>query len=187
MRDGRIQQVDIPQRLYEEPANLFVAGFIGSPAMNLVEASIGADSVSFDKLGNVRIPLDRERRPRFGADGRVVLGIRPEAFEDAEFAERGLPQIDVRVEVVEELGSDAFVFFEIDAQPIVIEEAVAAGGDDDTSLLAGHDRALFAARVDPRTSARVGETVRLAVDPSRLHFFSPDTGESLLNERAVAA
>jgi multiple sugar transport system ATP-binding protein len=187
MRDGRLQQVDIPQRLYEEPANVFVAGFIGSPAMNLVEASIGADSVSFDKLGNIRIPLDRDRRPRFGADGRVVLGIRPEAFEDAAYASRSLPHIEVRVEVVEELGSDAFVFFEIDAQPIVIEEAVTVAGDDETSLLAGSNRALFAARVDPRTEARVGETIRLTVDPARMHFFEPESGASLLSERAVAA
>jgi multiple sugar transport system ATP-binding protein len=69
----------------------------------------------------------------------------------------------------------------------VIEEAVTAGGDDETSLLAGFDRALFAARVDARTKARVGQMIRLSVDPSRMHFFEPETGESLLSERAVAA
>jgi multiple sugar transport system ATP-binding protein len=182
MRDGRIQQVDIPQRLYEEPANVFVAGFIGSPAMNLAEAALRDGTIA---LGSTELPIERGRRPSAG-DGKVVVGIRPEAFEDAAFAPSGLPQLEVRAAVVEELGSDVFVFFELDAQPIVIEEAVAVA-DEETSLLADFDRALFAARVDPRTDARVGEPVRLAVDPSRFHFFAVDSGESLLSRRAVAA
>jgi multiple sugar transport system ATP-binding protein len=181
MRDGRIQQVDVPQKLYEEPANVFVAGFIGSPAMNLAEATVRDGTIA---LGSTELPLDRGRRPP--ADGKVVVGIRPEAFEDAAFAPSGLPQVEVRAAVVEELGSDAFVFFEVDAQPIVIEEAVAVA-DEETSLLADFDRALFAARVDPRTMANVGETVRLAVDPSRFHFFAAESGESLLTRQAVAA
>src|SRR5215216_8061795 len=97
MRDGHILQLDVPQRLYEAPDNLFVAAFIGSPPMNLVEASLGGDGVS---LAGYPIPLDRDRRPRFAEGGRAVLGIRPEAFEDAEFARPGLPQIEVKVDVV---------------------------------------------------------------------------------------
>jgi multiple sugar transport system ATP-binding protein len=182
MSEGRIQQVDVPQRLYEEPANLFVAGFIGSPAMNLVEASFGGDAVV---LGETSIPLDRDRRPQF-AGVKVILGIRPEAFEDAAFATPGLPQFDVRVEVVEELGADAFVFFEVDAKPIVVEEAVSTD-DEEANLLAARNRPLLAARVDPRTAARVGETIRLAVDPARFQFFAPDTGESLLGSQVTAA
>jgi len=114
--------------------------------------------------------------------GHAVVGIRPEAFEDAAFAPSNLPQIDVRVEVLEELGSDVFLFFEVDAEPVVVEDAVSdEGRDDDGTLIAGErDRALFAARVDARTKARVGQNVRLSVDPSRLYFFSPATGESLL-------
>src|SRR5688572_5401885 len=123
MREGRIQQVDVPQRLYDAPANLFVAAFIGSPAMNLVETNLGGDAVQL--LGQ-SIPLARERRPTFARAGHAVLGIRPEAFEDAEFAPPGRPHIDVRVEVVEELGSDAYVFFEVDAPPVDVEYAVAA-------------------------------------------------------------
>ena len=185
MRDGRVQQVDAPQKLYDDPANIFVAAFIGSPAMNLAEATIGADGVS---LWNFRIPLDPERRPRFGHEGRVVLGIRPEAFEDAAFAPSGLPQIDVRVEVIEELGSDAYVFFEVDAPAVVVEDAVSDDeGEIATLLAAANDRALFAARVDPRTQARVGSQLRLAVDASRLYFFAPETGESLLGKHPVAA
>ena len=183
MRDGRIQQVDIPQRLYEEPANVFVGAFIGSPSMNLVTGSLADGSVS---IGGLEVPLDRERRPT-AAGENVVVGIRPEAFEDAAFATSGLPQVEVRVEVVEELGSDAYVFFQIDAEAIVVEGATLDEGEDDGKLLAGGDRGLFAARVDPRTRARPGEPIRLAVDPSRFYFFSPTTGETLLERTAVAA
>ena len=185
MRDGRIQQVDVPQRLYDEPANVFVAAFIGSPAMNLAEGAVSGDTVT---MGSLSIPLARDRRPT-GLDGeRVIVGIRPEAFEDAEFAPADLPQIDVRVDVLEELGADAFVFFAVDAEAVEVEGAVSDEEEDETSLLAAdRDRKLFAARVDPRSKARVGETVRLAVEPSRLYFFSPDTGESLLGRPAAAA
>jgi multiple sugar transport system ATP-binding protein len=186
MRDGKMQQVDAPQRLYDEPANLFVAAFIGSPAMNLAETDLGGDAIG---LGGYSIPLDRERRPRFARSGHAVVGIRPEAFEDAAFAPGGLPQIEVKVEVLEELGSDVFVFFEVDAPPIVVEDATTdEGGEDDGTLLADdRQRALFAARVDARTTARVGQTMRLSVDPSRLYFFSPETGESLLAKHNGAA
>jgi multiple sugar transport system ATP-binding protein len=182
MRDGRIQQVDVPQKLYDAPANLFVAAFIGSPAMNLIEANIGGDAVQL--LGH-SIPLDRERRPTFARAGHTILGVRPEAFEDAEFAPSGRPTLEVRVEVIEELGSDAHVFFEVDAPPVVVDQTVAA--EDEEATLLARDKTLFAARVDPRTKARVGERVRLAVDPSRLYFFDPETGDSLLEKRVPAA
>src|SRR5262245_23850560 len=94
MRDGRIQQVDIPQNLYSEPANLFVAAFIGSPSMNLAEADVANGSAEF---AGFRIPLAADRRP--ARDGRVILGIRPESFEDAEFADPALPRIEVEVSV----------------------------------------------------------------------------------------
>jgi multiple sugar transport system ATP-binding protein len=179
MRDGQMQQVDAPQKLYEEPTNVFVGAFIGSPAMNLIDTDVGGDSIG---LGGRSIPLDRERRPRFANAGRAIVGIRPEAFEDAEFAPSGLPQIDVRVEVLEELGSDVYVFFDAAGDAVVIEDAVLDEGEDEATLLADdRSRTLFAARVDARTKARVGEMLRLAVDPSRLYFFSPETGESLLH------
>ena len=113
------------------------------------------------------------------------MGIRPEAFEDAAFTTADLPQIEVTVEVLESVGSDAYVFFETDADAVVVEDALSDDSNDDGTLLVDRERALFAARVDPRTTARVGETIRLTVDPSRLYFFSPETGESLLG-RAVA-
>jgi multiple sugar transport system ATP-binding protein len=184
MRDGKVQQVDAPQKLYDNPTNTFVAAFIGSPAMNLVEARLDGDSVSF---GDLRIPVAPERRPRSLADGNVVLGIRPEAFEDVEFATAELPQIEVKVEVLEELGSDAYVFFQVEAEQVVIEDALSDDPEDESHILAAErDRTLLAARVDARTKARVGDTIRLAVDPSRLYFFSPDTGESLVAGTAAS-
>ena len=176
MRDGRVQQLDEPTRLYTEPANLFVAAFIGSPAMNLVEATIADGKLEF---GSIAIPLDPARRP--DAQGRVIAGLRPEAFEDAAYARAGLPHVDVTVDVLESIGSDAYVFFRVDAQPVVVEEAVSENKDEDGTLLTSDEGgALFAARVDARTKAEVGGTVRLAVDPSRLYFFSSETGQSLL-------
>jgi multiple sugar transport system ATP-binding protein len=186
MREGKLQQVDAPQTLYEQPVNTFVAAFIGSPSMNLVEAQISGDAVSF---GGHTIPLDRDKRPRFAENGRVILGIRPEAFEDAAFAQGNLPQVEVPVDVIEELGSDSHLFFSVEAEQVVIDDALSDDPEDEASILAEErDRTLMIARVDARTDARPGSTSRLAVDPSRLYFFSPDTGESLLNgSRAAAA
>ena len=167
MRDGRILQVDSPQRLYATPRNLFIAAFIGSPAMNLVEATVDDGSVSF---GQFRVPLAPGRSP---APGRVVLGIRPESFEAAAFAP-GLPTIRGRVEVVEDLGSDAHVFFYVDAAPMTTEVLEAR---DENLIVA--DRALFTARIDARTEAQLGRELELAVDPARFHFFEPATGDRL--------
>jgi multiple sugar transport system ATP-binding protein len=179
MRDGRIQQVDVPQHLYDEPSNVFVAAFIGSPAMNLGEGTLTEDSVT---IGKLTIPLDRQRRPREIPDGRVIVGIRPEAFEDAAFAPPGLPQIETEVEVLEELGSDAYVFFDVGGGALVVEDAMTDDPEDEAQLLAAdRDRTLFTARVDPRTEARRGDRITLAVEPSRLYFFAPGSGESLLN------
>ncbi len=175
MRDGRILQVDTPQVLYEQPKNRFVAGFIGSPAMNLVEATIDGDEVGF---GQFRFPLGEGRRPVSGTRS-VVLGVRPESFEDAAFSSAGLPGFDVEVAVVEELGSDAHVFFPV-AAPLVTPDALEDEGEDGAPLVAT-EVALLNARVDPRTAARVGSTLRLVVDPARFHFFDPETGLSLLD------
>jgi multiple sugar transport system ATP-binding protein len=185
MRDGKLQQVDVPQTLYDDPINTFVGVFIGSPSMNLLEGTIDEDTIV---IGDFRIPLDRERRPESAVDGRVIVGIRPEAFEDVAFAPRGLPEVEVHVQVVEELGSDAFLFFRHDAEQVVVEDAMSDRKEDATSFLAEEDQqALFGARVDPRTKARAGATVRLALEPSRLYFFSPETGETLLGSRAAVA
>jgi multiple sugar transport system ATP-binding protein len=173
MRDGRIVQVDVPQRLYQSPNDLFVAAFIGSPSMNLVDATIDADTIAF---GQFRIPLAPARRPPHGVS-RVMLGIRPEAFDDAALSRVELPRIEVTVDVLEELGSDSHVFFHVAAPRVTIETRDAT--NDDATILAEHD-ALFTARVDPATNGRVGEPLELTVDPAKFHFFDVETGRSLL-------
>jgi multiple sugar transport system ATP-binding protein len=173
LRDGRILQVDTPGRLYHEPRDLFVAAFIGSPAMNLVEAEVHGDEIAF---GQYRAALDPRRKPPGG--GAVILGIRPESFEDAAFAHADSPTIDAHVAVFEELGSDAHIFFEVDAPPIAAEARAAA-----TLLPSG--KTLFTARVDERTAARAGDRATLALDPGRFHFFDPETGMSLLRPAAT--
>ncbi len=173
MRQGRILQVDAPQKLYRQPRDLFVAAFIGSPAMNLVEARIDGDDITF---GQFRLPLDTVRRPPAGATD-VVLGIRPEAFEEARFAPDASATIDVHVEVLEEVGSEGHVYFSVDGPRISAESLEA---EDDATVLA-ESRSLFNARVDPRARIRVGDSIRLAVDPSRFHFFDRATGASLMD------
>jgi multiple sugar transport system ATP-binding protein len=176
MHDGRILQVDTPQALYATPANLFVAAFIGSPSMNLVEAELSDGAVVF---GGHRIALGAAGGPDLR---RTIVGIRPEAFEDAAFADPSLPQVDVDVQVVEDLGPDAHLIFTVDAPPVDVSEVRAAAGDAE-ALLPG-DGVKFTARVHPETAARVGRSLRLAVDPARFQFFDPETGLRL--ERAEA-
>ena len=181
LRDGRILQVDTPQRLYREPRDVFVAAFIGTPAMNLVEATIDGDDALF---GRLRIPLDPARRPDRG-HSKVTLGIRPEAFEAAASAPAGSPTIEVMPAVVEELGSDVYVFFPVDAKRIGLD---AGQTEDEEGTLLGQDETLFSARIDPRVNAAVGRSLTLAVDPARFHFFDVDSGVSLLpaSERRAA-
>jgi multiple sugar transport system ATP-binding protein len=173
MRDGRIQQVDTPQALYRRPQNLFVAAFIGSPAMNLVEATVDGGRVEF---GGNRIPLDAAAPPL--TEGPVILGIRPESFEDATFADPALPQLDAEVAVLEDLGADAHVLFAVDAPRVDAEELRDAREDEDAVLLAAAGT-IFTARVDPKSEARPGRTLRLAVDPAGFHFFDPESGARL--------
>jgi multiple sugar transport system ATP-binding protein len=172
MRDGRIQQVDTPQKLYRRPANLYVAAFIGSPAMNLVEAEVTDGRVQFAGLS---IPLPANRV----APGRVVLGIRPQDFSLAETADAGLPTIDVEPAIVEELGSATHAIFHIDAPPVDTESVRAATDEGDSTVLLASRRALFTATLEEGTVVTVGQPLRLAVNPARFHFFDLETGERL--------
>jgi multiple sugar transport system ATP-binding protein len=172
MRDGRVVQVAEPQVLYAQPRDLFVAAFIGSPSMNLVEATVDGASIRF---GGHVVPLEATRRP--ARSGPVVLGVRPEAFEDAAFADPSAPRLRVQVDVLEELGADTHVCFRVDAR----RPRPGLGTDtEDVSLLAD-ETTLFTARIDPRTQARQGEAIELAVDPSGLHFFDAEDGSALLS------
>jgi multiple sugar transport system ATP-binding protein len=180
MREGVVQQLDTPQNLYRRPANLFVAAFIGSPSMNLLEARIEGDSVCF---ADQRIALDGGADLR-AYDGRtVVLGIRPGDFEDAAvWHDESRPAFDVDVDVSEELGDQVNVIFRLDAPPVqsdAVRDASTTeegGADVLVPLVAAEGRSVCTACVDPRTSARPGRRVRLSVDPARFHFFDTETG-----------
>ncbi len=171
MRDGKIVQVDRPQAIYSRPHDLFVAAFIGSPSMNLVESTFDGESIRF---GRAVVPLEPDDRPAMRT-GRLILGIRPEAFEDGGLAPTALPRLDVHVDVLEELGADTHVCFRIEAR----RPSLDTGSDDDESSLLATESTLVVARVDPRTNARQGETIQLAVDPTRFHFFGVEDGAAL--------
>jgi multiple sugar transport system ATP-binding protein len=187
LRDGLLQQVDTPQRLFARPVNLFVAAFVGSPPMNLVEGTVEGGAISF---ADFHLPLG-ERTNLSAYDGKtVIVGIRPSDLEDADlWATSGSTVLDVEVDITEELGSEVNVLFTVDAPPVTSEEALAAASDEgaDDILPLITERAQFCARVDARTRAKPGERVRLAVDPSRFHFFEPETGLAISSERAVPA
>jgi multiple sugar transport system ATP-binding protein len=184
LRDGLLQQCDSPQELFHHPANLFVAAFIGSPAMNLVEADVEDDEVAF---GGHRLALPAGS-PLRGRRRRVILGIRPTDFEAAgPTTDPALPRIRVKVDVVEKLGSESHLIFAVDA-PRISAEAVRAANDsdDDDVLLADDERAQFTARVDGRFDVHGGEEVTLAVDASALHAFDPESGLTLGAQPAPA-
>ncbi len=175
MRDGTLQQCDRPKVLYDRPANLFVAGFIGSPAMNLLDGAISADGDAVT-LGSQRLALPAavtRARPALTRlrDRRVVVGIRP---EDLSFAG---PDSGLRceVELVEALGSEQLVHFRTDASIVPTDRA---GGEDGLERAELSDD-LSIARLDPEASVNVGETVSLAVRMERMEFFDPETAAAI--------
>jgi multiple sugar transport system ATP-binding protein len=189
MRDGVVQQLDSPQNLYKHPANLFVAAFIGSPSMNLFEAAVEGDQVIF---GGHRLPLSGGRL--HGHAGTVVVGIRPSDFEDADvWHDDTRAVLEVPVSVVEELGAEANVIFTLEARPAADPSADGRtpqeeGGEEaQVPLVADAGTTVCTACVDARTQARVGGSVRLSVDPTRLHFFDAVSGTVLEPAAAVPA
>jgi multiple sugar transport system ATP-binding protein len=185
MCDGRIQQVDRPQTLYRSPANLFVAAFIGSPSMNLVEATVEDGHAEF---AGYRIPLPPDAAPDVAPGTRVILGIRPQDFEDAAYADAAHPTIEVEVAVVEELGSANHVLFAVDAEPVDAAPVLAATDENERAVLLAKDRrTLFTAEVHESSEARAGSSLTLTVNPTRFHFFAPETGEALRREPLATA
>ena len=175
LRDGVLQQVDTPHCLFHEPANLFVAAFIGSPSMNLVEADVADGGLRF---AGYELPLPDGMSI---AARRVIVGIRPTDLREGESADPRLPRLRVRATLVEDLGSESHVIFAVDA-PRVVAEAVQAAkdlDDPDETLLADDTRAVFTARLDGERSIRQGDEVELALDPRKLYLFDPATGEVL--------
>jgi multiple sugar transport system ATP-binding protein len=185
MRDGVIQQVDAPQHLFNRPRNLFVAAFIGSPAMNLVEARIQGSQVRF---ADIELPLPGGS-PLAGQDRTVILGLRPSDFEHGQSADRDWPRIRVKPEVVEQLGSETHLIFSIDAPPVTADAVRAASEaqtEDEGKLFAGEERAMFTARIDGKRPVPDG-ALELAVDFTYLHCFDPETGEALAVRREAQA
>jgi multiple sugar transport system ATP-binding protein len=175
--DGTLQQVDTPHGLFHRPANLFVAAFIGSPSINLVDARLEGGSVRF---ADVSLALP-ESSPLAGLDREVILGMRPTCFEHSTTSNLDLPRIRVRPDVVEDLGPEYHVIFTVDA-PRVSAEAVRAAAESDEGdegKLFAEDRAIFTVVLDARQSVSAGTEVELAVDHRRLHFFDPETGLAL--------
>jgi multiple sugar transport system ATP-binding protein len=195
MQTGHLQQVDTPQVLYDNPVNEFVAGFIGSPSINLVHAQLdrsnGDLTVAF---GDYKLAVDDQlARNRSGlADyvGRtVMLGIRPEDFEDETLESYAPPdrRIEAVADLTEPLGSEVLVYFSVETTRIISSAVTAEAAEGDADIYFGRDDedgdtegvARLVARVNPRTRIAVGGKIELAVDTSRLYFFDPETRETI--------
>jgi multiple sugar transport system ATP-binding protein len=183
---SNLQQIDSPRRLYDEPTNLFVAGFIGSPSMNFVYGTVeGEGDRVFARFAGHRVEIDAGRVAQHaslsGYKGKeIVLGMRPESFEllsavssDTVTADR---VIEVKVDLTEQLGSEAFVHFEKQSPPVVTPELRELMEDEGTDPEALGSVTKFTGRVDPDHAPRAGESAQLYVDTSRMHFFDKDTG-----------
>jgi multiple sugar transport system ATP-binding protein len=174
MRDGKIEQVASPQELYDAPANLYVAAFIGSPAMNLVHGTFDGTTLAFGEH-KLAIPSSASN----GTRGKVILGMRPEAFMDSQSADPGAPKITVTPTLVERLGADTHMHFEVDSATVETEAIRAAAEDQDTGHLLQTDRAILTARLPADIQLAPGTPCELAFDTRHLHFFDPDSGQAL--------
>ena len=179
---GYLMQVDAPQELYDNPDNVFVAGFIGSPAMNLMEGKLGgtadAPTVTIGSV-TVNIPAVTDSTLADYLGKKVVVGLRPEDMDDAALlddppAER---TFSTSARLVESLGSEIIVHFGLDAEPYVVADAI----DDEAEkgLSTDEDTATFVARVSPRSRVHIGDDIDLVIDAARFHFFDFDNGQSL--------
>jgi multiple sugar transport system ATP-binding protein len=188
MRAGKLQQVGSPAELYNDPKNLFVAGFIGSPAMNFMPAEVSG--------GRVKLPIgevDTGDAARSRGDGPVVAGLRPENFEDASIVgddlKKGGLVFKAEVDLVESLGSDLYAYFHIESEGVESDQLADIVGDslDETgtgNLREGREQVI--ARLDASSKIRRGEEVELWADTTRLHLFDPDSGATLSDLEAAA-
>jgi multiple sugar transport system ATP-binding protein len=189
LKDGELMQVDTPQMLFDAPDNLFVATFIGSPAMNLIEAKLVRDQGPALVFADHKVPLseqlvaERQGLDRY-FDKPLIIGLRPSSLEDAAFASQDWPRIKGEVAVTEELGSEVNVIFHMAAAQVHHDVMIArfdkaAKDEVEAEELAGEGHSLWTARVNPKTSAKVGRSVDLAIDTSGFHFFDNDTGQAI--------
>jgi multiple sugar transport system ATP-binding protein len=185
MRAGIIQQVDTPKVLYDDPANLFVAGFIGSPSMNFVTGSIEGDQIRMP-FGSA--PLSDRMRSQLQANGGhksrdVIVGVRPEHFEDAAIEDSAAPnrmKFQAKVEVVESMGSELYAYFTVESDNLESEQlaelAKDAGMED---LPSGGDGQQIVARLDAASKATPDGVIELSLDASEIKLFDPEGGRSL--------
>ena len=184
IRKGELQQINTPREIYLYPKNIFVAGFIGSPAMNFVYADVKISGKKAElSFAGETINCDGESAKKLEKmDGeQIVLGIRPEAFEDSIYAKDSeySESIDIKVTLLEQLGSDSYIHFYKDIKPVqteAIEEILADEGEDISVL---GDETKFIARINPNSTVKEGEEIKLSIDSSKLHFFDPSTGNAL--------
>jgi multiple sugar transport system ATP-binding protein len=182
MRSGVLQQVGAPTELYENPANLFVAGFIGSPAMNFLPAEVSGDTAKLP-FGDVSLP--GEVRSRMGADGSrsVIAGIRPESFEDASLLSgdarsRGTT-FRARVDLVESMGSEKYAYFQVQHEGVQSQELQELAQDSGADEVPSSGEGQVVARLAPESSVARRQELELWVDATKLHFFDPQSGQSL--------
>ena len=167
IEDGVVQQVAAPQELYRRPANVFVATFIGSPAMNVAQGAVVDGELRF---GPFRLALTPLQAARIGQRSSVVVGLRPEAF-----SLEGSAAVEVDVVAVENLGTETHVFFGIDAEPVGV--ATHRIADDERALV--DDRTVFVAKLGPDHEIEAGQTLTVSAEPDRLYLFDAQTGEAL--------
>jgi multiple sugar transport system ATP-binding protein len=190
LRRGVLQQFEVPQLLYEHPANLFVASFIGSPAMNILEATVELDGdAPVLRLGSTTLPVSRDNASALaGHTGkRIALGLRPEAFAELNGHNDGASgRMRGVVRAVEALGSEQLAHVEVEASPVLVEDVVEGLVDTDevTDLVeiqqdGNGAQATVVARLDASSRVRPDEPIELAVDLRKLHFFDLDSGVAI--------
>jgi ABC-type sugar transport systems, ATPase components len=191
LRRGILQQFDAPQNLYAKPANLFVASFIGSPAMNVVEAKVERqDDGIVLRVGSTVLPIPRDTlsaRPKLAeyAGRTIVVGIRPEALDSVNGSNgNGLARGRGVVRAIEALGPEQLVHVEIEAKPVLVEDVLeglvdGAEANDLAEIIAEQDHALLVARLDPSERVREGDVLELTIDLRKLHFFDLDSGATI--------
>jgi multiple sugar transport system ATP-binding protein len=181
MRSGVLQQVDTPRVLYNEPVNIFVAGFIGSPAMNFFSGRISG--------GTVQLPFAKVPAPEGVQDASdVIVGIRPEDFEDARFASEGHPhgvEFDAPIELVESMGSEIYVYFSFQGGEVSSDELAELARDSGIAETPSGGAGRAVARLNPESDVRPGQTARLWFDAAKLHLFDAADGANLRIARAA--
>jgi multiple sugar transport system ATP-binding protein len=180
MRAGVLQQVGSPADLYNEPENLFVAGFIGSPAMNFMAATLERGRV---KLPFGEVDLPEELREKLGShSGKVIAGVRPESFEDAALvgdAKDAGTTFTAEIDLVESMGSEKYAYFSVKGESVDSDELRELAEDSGTSEVPSAGEGLVVARLDAASEAQRGQSTELWVDSTKLHFFDPDTGANI--------